>query len=164
MDEVKNALTFEQYLKEYGTLTYHFHGVSMLPLLRQGKDLCTVVAKGEEKCKKYDVALYKRINDPGTYVLHRIVKLTDYGYVFLGDNCVSYEYIQEEQVIGVMSSFYRGKALFFGKRSISVESPCYKAFSRIWVALFPLRKLYKLTFEVFVRKLKRLFYLLFKVK
>ena len=162
MSEIKNSTTIESFLKEQGMLTYYFRGVSMLPLMRQGKDIFTVKAKGEERCRKYDVALYKL--NASTYVLHRIIKLTDYGYVFLGDNCITKEYVREEQVIGVMTSFHRGKARFLSDRTISVDSPWYKAYARVWVALFPLRKLYKLTIGRYTYLVKRLFYLLFKVK
>ena len=162
MSETGNSTTIEKYLKEQGILAYYFRGVSMLPLMRQGKDIFTVKAKGEEKCRKYDVALYKL--NANTYVLHRIIKLTDYGYVFLGDNCVTKEYVREEQVVGVMTSFHRGKARFLSDRTISVDSPWYKAYARVWVALFPLRKLYKLTIGRYTYLVKRLFYLLFKVK
>lgn len=64
-------LTLEESLAKNGFLTYRIRGVSMQPMLRQGRDLFTVVPKGPERCKKYDVVLYRRPSDP--YVLHRII-------------------------------------------------------------------------------------------
>ena len=44
------AVSFEEYLDRNGSLTYSNLGVSMLPLLRQGRDLFTVEKKGPERC------------------------------------------------------------------------------------------------------------------
>lgn len=77
----------------------------MLPLLRQKRDLFTITKK-QGRCRKYDVALYKRAD--GAYVLHRIVKVLPDGYVFLGDNCLNKEYgITDQDILGVMTSFVR---------------------------------------------------------
>ena len=37
-------MTYEEYLAKYGELTYRNVGVSMLPLIRQGRDTFTVRA------------------------------------------------------------------------------------------------------------------------
>ena len=76
--------TFEQELERKGNITYTCQGFSMLPLLRQQRDLFTITKK-QGRCRKYDVALYKRAD--GAYVLHRIIQVLPDGYVFLGDNC-----------------------------------------------------------------------------
>ncbi len=88
-------------------MTYTNRGVSMLPLLRQGKDLFTVREKGDERCKVGDVVLYRR--PPNHYVLHRVVEVRDHDYVILGDNCVNREPgITDDDIIGVMTGFVRG--------------------------------------------------------
>ena len=51
--------TFEQELERKGNITYTCRGISMLPLLRQKRDLFTITKK-QGRCRKYDVALYKR--------------------------------------------------------------------------------------------------------
>lgn len=56
-------ISFEEFLKREGELTYTNVGVSMMPLLRQGKDLFTVKRKGPERCRKGDVVLYRRRDD-----------------------------------------------------------------------------------------------------
>ena len=100
------AISYEEYLDQYGTLTYTNVGVSMLPLLRQGKDLFTVAKKGSERCKVGDVVLYRR--PPNQYVLHRVVGVRPDDYVILGDNCVAKEYgIRDEDILGVMTGFVR---------------------------------------------------------
>lgn len=135
------------YLAEHGSLTYRFVGTSMLPLLRQDRDLITVTRKERSDAGSSvettlfsvgDVVLYRRPKD-GAYVLHRIVGTRADGYVILGDNCVQREYgIRDEDILGVMTSFVRD-----GK-TISVTNPLYKAYVKVWCALEPLRKPAKL--------------------
>ena len=69
--------SFEEELERNGTLVFTNKGRSMMPLLRQGKDLFTVRKKGAERCNVGDVVLYRR--PPDKYVLHRIIE-------FLSDN------------------------------------------------------------------------------
>ena len=65
--------TFEEEIARNGFLLYRNVGDSMLPLIRQGRDLVLVSRKPEGRLKKYDVPLYRR--DSGQYVLHRILKV-----------------------------------------------------------------------------------------
>ncbi len=120
-----------EYLEKNGTLTYANVGVSMLPLLRQGRDLFTVRKKGAERCRAGDVVLYRREGAP--YVLHRIVRVRERDYVILGDNCVSYEIVPEEDVLGVMTGFVRDG------REHSVDEPLYRAYDALWRHAAPLR-------------------------
>lgn len=125
-------IRFEEYLDKYGDLTYTNVGVSMLPMLRQHRDII-IIGKKKGRCKKYDVGLY--IRPPRDYVLHRVVDVTDTGYTFLGDNCLNKEYnIREEQVIGVLKAFIRDG------RKISVDDPLYRAYARLNYFFYPLRR------------------------
>ena len=108
-----NKLRFEDLLERDGTLTYTNVGTSMLPLLREGRDLFTVEKKGEERCRVGDVVLFRRRDE--AYVLHRIVEVRPDGYVLLGDNCVSCEKgVRDEDILGVMSAFVRGGKEYSG--------------------------------------------------
>ena len=134
-----NKTNIPQYLAEHGELTYRIVGVSMNPLLRQDRDLITVLrsdlAKKDENGRFYnhEVVLYKRHSD-GAYVLHRIVEVREKDYVILGDNCVKREYgITDEDILGVMTSFVRD-----GK-TVQVTDPLYKAYVELWCALEPFR-------------------------
>ena len=76
--------TFEEEIARNGFLLYRNVGDSMLPLIRQGKDLLLIARKPEGRLRKYDVPLYRR--DSGQYVLHRILKVRENDYVICGDN------------------------------------------------------------------------------
>lgn len=123
-----DSISFEQYLEAYGSLTYTNVGVSMMPLLRQGKDLFTVVKKGAARCKAGDVVLYKR--PPDKYVLHRVVEVRPKDYVILGDNCVAKEYgITDSDILGVMTGYVRNG------RSHTVQDRGYRLYSW-WIMHF----------------------------
>lgn len=126
----------EEYLREHGSLTYRNVGSSMIPLLKQGRDVFTLTKKGEKRCRKNDVALYKRSDH--VYVLHRIVEVREDDYVFLGDNCVSREYgIRDKDIIGVMTSFtHKG-------RQVSVDDPRYLMYVWVWTHTTELRIMLK---------------------
>ena len=127
--------TYEEELNRKGSFTYTCSGISMLPLLRQRKDLFTIEKKSG-RCQKYDVVLYKR--PPESYVLHRVVEVRENDYVILGDNCLNKEYaIKDEDIIGVMTSFVRN-----GKE-YTVDHKGYRIYSKVWCFLYPLRKLWK---------------------
>lgn len=122
---MSEALTYEDYLDAYGSLTYTVVGVSMLPLLRQGRDLFTATPKGSERCRVGEVVLYRR--PPSHYVLHRVVEVRDGGYLILGDNCLNREWVPESDIIAVMCSFVR-KGHEYG-----VDCLWYRAYTWFWV-------------------------------
>ena len=130
-------MTYEEYLEQNGEMTYTNRGISMLPLLKQGRDLFTIRKKGAERCQKYDVVLYRR--PPESYVLHRIVAVRPDDYILLGDNCLYKETgITDRDIIGVMTGYVRkGKAH-------STDDFGYLLYSRWIVLTYPVRRLCKL--------------------
>ena len=147
MSEEKR-IKFEEYLEQHGELTYTNRGVSMMPMLRQGKDLLTVRKKNPERLKKYDVALY--IRPPHDYVLHRVVEVRENDYVILGDNCLNKEVgITDDQIIGRLTHFTRGK------RTISVENRLYRLYAHAVVALYPIRRVRIRVLTMLKRRMKK---------
>ena len=131
-----NKTTYEEYLEKNGTLIYRNVGVSMLPLIKQGRDLFIVKKKSANRCKKYDVVLFKRADNK--YVLHRIIKVNPDDYVIRGDNCVNKEYgVKDEDIIGVMTSFIRKN------KEYSVDNRIYKLYSVLWCRVYFLRRVYQ---------------------
>ena len=118
--------TYEEYLEKNGTMTYSNVGISMMPLLKQGRDLFTVRKKDENRCSKYDVVLYRR--PPSSYVLHRVIEVREKDYVILGDNCINKEYgITDDDIIGVMTEYVHNG------RKHTVNELGYRLYSHIWV-------------------------------
>lgn len=127
-----SKLRFEDVLERDGSLTYANVGGSMLPLLRQGRDLFTVTKKGAARCRVGDVVLYRR--PPDAYVLHRIVEVRPEDYVLLGDNCVRREYgITDADILGVMTDFVRDG------RAHSVTETAYRAYTAFILKTAPIR-------------------------
>ena len=111
-----------------------FQGVSMLPMLRQGKD-CVELSQLPERLQKYDLPVYR--NPSGKYVMHRVVGVRSDYYICLGDNTYHYEKVAPEQMVAVVCAFTRK-----GRR-ISVENRVYRVYCRVWCAAFPVRRFVK---------------------
>ncbi len=127
-----NSMRYEEYLEQNGSMTYSNVGVSMMPLLKQGRDLFTVKKKGKQRCKKYDVVLYRR--PPSHYVLHRVIKVRAHDYVILGDNCTVREYgITDRDIIGVMTGYVHNG------RKRTTDFWGYRLYSFLWVNFSGLR-------------------------
>lgn len=116
--------TIEAEIEKHGTGIFTNVGDSMMPLLRQRRDIIHI-SKVEGRLKKYDVPLYKR--DNGQYVLHRILKVRENDYVICGDNRTGLEEgITDRHIIGVMTGVSRdGKFL-------SVNDKKYKLYVMLW--------------------------------
>ena len=128
-----NKSTFEEQLAQTGRLIYTNKGDSMMPLIKQDRDLL-VIKPLNGRLKKYDVPLYRR--DSGQYVLHRILKVRKDDYVICGDNRWSKEYgISDRHILGVLTAVVRDG------RVVSFESWKYKLYVHLWCDFFPVRAL-----------------------
>ena len=133
------------------TVQFTTRGISMYPLLRNGKDQ-VILAPLPEKLKKYDLPLYQR--DDGHYVLHRIVKVGE-TFTCVGDHQYVYETgVRQDQIIAIAVGFYRrGKYL-------SAHSAGYWLYARFWHRIRPLRYLgmrLKGYWKAGIRRIKKLF-------
>ena len=90
-------VNFEELLKRDGSFLYTFKGVSMKPLLNQGKDV-VIISSIDRPIKKLDIVLYK-VGE--RYVLHRVLKIKKDHYVIRGDNTYS-----EDGSINIFASTY----------------------------------------------------------
>lgn len=148
MQNSTEKLKIEDVLLQNGKYIGPTVGVSMLPLLKNRRD--TVVIKPKtERLKPLDVALYKRGD---AYVLHRVLKVVDKGYVIRGDNCYTDENIPEDAVIGVLTEFFRkGKHVYCtDKKYLQYAERRVKTYKirRVFVIFFSyikagLRKIYR---------------------
>ena len=124
--------SFEEEIQRKGYLLYRVEGDSMMPLIRQDKDLVLISGKPDGRLKKYDVPLYKR--DSGQYVLHRVLRVRENDYVLCGDNRWQRETdISDRHIIGVLTAVIRN-----GKK-LPTNSRRYRLYSHLWCDLFYLR-------------------------
>ena len=126
-----NKSSFEEILARDGRLYYTNVGDSMMPLIKQGRDLLVIV-KPNGRLKKHDIPLYRR--DNGRYVLHRILKVRDNDYVICGDNRWSKETgITDHHIIGVLAGVVRND------KEIPLDVWKYRLYADLWCGLFPIR-------------------------
>ncbi len=124
--------TFEKELEEKGYLVYYNVGDSMMPLIKEGRDLMVLTIPSRPP-KKYDAVLYKR--DNGQYVMHRILGEDENGFIMCGDNRYDKEFgIRENQILAILTSVSRN-----GKE-IKNNSLKYKLYVHLWCDLFFIRK------------------------
>jgi len=128
--------SFEHILETQGTLVYTNVGDSMMPLIKQGRDIIVIARKPEGRLKRLDVPLYRRNTDPpGKYVLHRILWVRKNDYFIAGDNRRWGETgITDCHIIGVLKAVVRN-----GKPVDLEKSWKYKLYSHLWCDLFPIR-------------------------
>ena len=139
--------TFEELLEKDGRLVYRIRGVSMMPLLRQRRDL-VVIDPPRGRLKKYDTALYRRGR---SYVLHRVIEVNDDGtYLIRGDNTYSDEIVPDSAVLGVLTEFVRD-----GKQ-YKVTDEDYLRYVRARVKSYPMRRLYVLSKQRTKRAIKKI--------
>ena len=125
--------TFEEVLDEKGFVIYTNVGYSMLPLLRQKRDIIEIHKKGPGRCEKYDVVLYKRGE---TYILHRILKVLPDGYIIAGDHNTFLETdVTDNMILGVMYRVIRDG------RTVTMNNIWYKTYVHLWCDAYPLRML-----------------------
>ena len=130
-------------------VTICLEGESMRPLIRKGRDPVTIVpVRGE--LKKGDVVLFT-LGD-GRYVVHRVWRLREGLARTLGDNCVNPEpWFPRAQVLGQVVRFSRNGHAF------RLDTPAARAFGRVWMVLFPIRRGYKRARALAGRMYRRVF-------
>ena len=88
-----------------GEFRLYPHGTSMLPLLRQGRDSVSL-GRGGTPIRKNDILFYQRPD--GSYVLHRVHRVTPAGLTLMGDNQTVPEYgVSPDWVIGRVTRIFR---------------------------------------------------------
>jgi len=138
-------------IEKNGAIAFVPGGNSMWPTLKN-RGQSVIVRKKEGRLKEYDVAFYLR--DNGSFVLHRVMEVKEYGYVMLGDSQYNRESVLEEKVFGVLEGFYRGK------KYITVDNPKYVRQVKRWFKHKFIRRVRLYLFykgNALKAKLKRLF-------
>ena len=119
----------EETIKSGNQFTFCAFGISMLPFIRNGKDIVTL-GPIKSELKKNDIIFYRRAN--GQFVLHRIInKASDESFDLCGDNQYYIEKgICTKQIIAKLDCLERN-----GKQ---IDLSSFKV--RLWCFLLPLRR------------------------
>lgn len=131
MEELMAVLQLQ--METAGSAVLNVTGWSMLPMLHNRRDSVTICPV-EARCNRGDVILYRRKS--GQYVLHRVLRRTEEGYILCGDNQFFTEKVEHDQLLAVVTGFTRK-----GK-TYSVSHPGYRFYTGIWVFFHPVRWLY----------------------
>ncbi len=143
--DLKNV---EELLKTRDEVMTRTRGISMRPLLRQGRDI-VVIKKPQFPLKVGDAPIYK-VKNKKELVLHRILKVNDDGsYIIRGDNLFFKEHVFENQIVGVMRAFYRE-----GKYCECEKSLKYKVYVFLNRIIYPLRCLWSVRLRPLLSKIK----------
>lgn len=121
----------KEQLSNGGSASFTIRGVSMMPMLKNGIDSVRIVSPSLP-LKKYDIPFYRR--DDGSFILHRVVKVTGDGYVCRGDHqFVNEKNVTDGMIIGVTEAYtHNGKWL-------ETDSLHQKLYSRFRVGSAPIR-------------------------
>lgn len=134
--------SFEEELQKTGKLVCPNQGTSMLPLIRQGRDLMVIHPRPSRRLKKYEAVMYRRGNN---YLLHRIYKVCEKDYIMCADNRSTFERVQDDQIIGILYAVLRD-----GTKEIKVKSPAYLSYIFYWYYLHPVLKKIKQLFKTLI--------------
>ena len=121
---------YKTLLEEREEITFVPSGNSMWPTFKD-RGQTVVVKKKTARLKEFDVAFFEK---DGIFALHRVLKVTDNGYITCGDSQFKTESVEENAVLGVMKGFYKGERFI----DASDETYCKKV--RKWYKRGNLRK------------------------
>ena len=147
MKQIPNDLFFawvETEIAEGRSVQFRLKGVSMFPLIRNGKDEVVLHPCSAEDLRPMDVVLFKY---KGQYLLHRIIKREGKRLIIQGDGSfVAKEMCTTDDVVGKVYAIVRRH-----DKVIYVDSWKWKLPSLLWrntgllrpYLLYILRRLYK---------------------
>lgn len=140
MADNDNSTCFEDILRTQGKLVYTNIGTSMMPLLRQHRDLLIIAPPPAGRLRLWDVPLYKR--DNGQYIMHRVLWVRKNDYVLCGDNQWKSETgIADRHIVGVLEAVnHDGKVIPLRKGSEYGSVPfLYRIYVFLWCVFYPIR-------------------------
>jgi len=111
-------------------------GMSMRPMLDDKADRVFVERASKENVKKWDVVLFE--SDNGAYIMHRVVRLDDDGFITRGDNnCYNDKKQSYDALIGRVYQ-YEHKGKMHG-----VTDTSYRFYVIVWMTCYLPRKIFR---------------------
>lgn len=107
-------------------------GRSMLPFIGDNRDQVVLDKKDFSNLKKGDIILFKNKNN--YYILHRIYKVSQEGYITIGDGNLYFDgWVQSDRIIGVVTKIIRKD------KEIDCSSKLWRGVFLLWMKLLPIR-------------------------
>ena len=132
---VYTASSYRTLLNEIGIVVSFTKGVSMWPLIKQGRNYVAIKPL-EGEPKNNDILLFEQIRKgETTCILHRLIRKNGDVYVTRGDNCINCEYIRREDIIGKVTDIYKRGS----EKHISVTDNGSLFYVRFWNMIWPVR-------------------------
>lgn len=120
-------------LEQNGQVVFCPAGISMRPMLEHNRDKVYMKKADGRDIKKWDVILYR--TTAGNYILHRVVKVTEEGFITRGDhNYFNDAFQPKDALIGIIYRFERK-----GKQ-YSVDAAGYRFCVFLWQISYIPRK------------------------
>lgn len=126
------------------------YGRSMRPLIWGGQH-CVAVVPLSGQPMTGDLLMFRhRLPDGKSInVVHRVVECSGTGdesiYITRGDNCLAVERVHPSEVIGRVVEIHRVSGYrpwhVIPSKKISVNDPAYSIYTRIWLAIWPVRRI-----------------------
>jgi len=146
--------SIKETLLKNGHIAFTNFGYSMLPLIRENRDIM-IIETPKEPYKKLDAVLFERKD--GRLILHRILKIENNKYFIIGDNCLSGEYVEESAILGILTGIKRNGKI------VKTDDFAYKMYVNLWCRPYHFRIFIQKTFRSFIgflgkvrRKLRKL--------
>ena len=131
-DGLMETITIEKALAIDESVIFAPTGSSMLPFIKQGRDLIVLrKKKPNESIKPFQIVLYQRYD--GSIVLHRVLIAKKTKCWIVGDNSVQGEYVENSRILGILSEIRRKN------RQVHFNRPLYSFTVLLWYVLFPCR-------------------------
>lgn len=166
-----NADTIRAMIKKQGfALLSKTDGSSMRPLLWGGRHTVAVAPLCGDPSVGDILLFVQRRGDKEVSIVHRLVGIseTEIGkgsesnavaendrkletsatklYIMRGDNCIGCEKVRREEIIGRVVEIHRISGWrpwhIIPKKKIEVTDRYYRLYSRVWMAIWPLRRIY----------------------
>ena len=145
----QNIATVLGEIEQNGKAMCYTKGFSMLPMLKEGRDISVLLPLTREP-KVGDVVLFIRPERDNELVLHRIVKIPAGEKLLIrGDNTYFDEPVKRANVIAVLGGFFRK-----GRYIDCAASRGYRAYTFYQLHLYFLRKFFLHTLRVAGAKIK----------
>lgn len=122
----------EQQLTEEGQIFTVLHGVSMWPMIRNGKDPVLLRPLHDLRpttALPHDVVAYRKED---RYVVHRVLKVMPDHYIIRGDNCMNLERVPHDHVFAILTHWWHDG------REHTINDRSYRCYVALWLCLHPL--------------------------